>query len=38
MRRILVTAISGDIGNGILKILKENGETGFGCDVNAYAA
>ena len=38
MRRILVTAISGDIGNGILKILKENKDIHiFGCDVNEIA-
>lgn len=38
MRKILVTAISGDIGNGILKILKE--QTGmelYGCDINSIA-
>lgn len=39
MRRILVTAISGNIGNGILKILKEEKETTlFGCDCNSLAA
>lgn len=38
MRRILVTAISGDIGNGILKILQELNCEVFGCDVNQYAA
>lgn len=38
MRRILVTAISGDIGNGILKILQETKDEIYGCDVNQYAA
>lgn len=38
MRRILVTAISGDIGNGILKILQEGDDCLFGCDVNEIAA
>ena len=38
MRRILVTAISGDIGNGILKILQETEDEVYGCDVNRYAA
>jgi len=37
MRRILVTAISGDIGNGICKILKEQDCVLFGCDVNEIA-
>lgn len=37
MRRILVTAISGDIGNGILKILKDTDCVLFGCDVNKIA-
>lgn len=38
MRRILVTAISGDIGNGILKILREDENCIlFGCDVNEIA-
>lgn len=37
MRRILVTAISGDIGNGILKILKFKDNILFGCDVNEIA-
>lgn len=38
MRRILVTAISGDIGNGILKILHENNNNVlYGCDVNDIA-
>lgn len=37
-RHILVTAISGDIANGILKILLETGEKMvYGCDVNKYA-
>lgn len=38
MRRILVTAVSGDIGNGILKILQETEAELYGCDVNRYAA
>lgn len=38
MRRILVTAISGDIGNGILKILREDKHCIlFGCDINEIA-
>lgn len=38
MRRILVTAVSGDIANNILKILKENGDCAlFGTDVNPIA-
>jgi len=37
MRRILVTAISGDIGNGILKILQFQENILFGCDVNKIA-
>ncbi len=37
MRRILVTAISGDIANGILKILKSKEEILYGCDVNDVA-
>ncbi len=37
MRRILVTAISGDIGNGILKILGEQECHLYGCDVNDIA-
>jgi len=37
-RRILVTAISGDIANGILHILRENGvEFIVGTDINEYA-
>ncbi len=37
MRRVLVTAISGDIANGLLKILRES-EQAFivGCDVTEY--
>lgn len=39
MRKILVTAISGNIGYGILKILRERNEgVLYGCDVNAIAA
>lgn len=38
MRKILVTAISGDIGNGILKILREDKSCIlYGCDVNEIA-
>lgn len=37
MRRVLVTAISGDIGNGILKILKSQDNVLFGCDINEIA-
>jgi carbamoyl-phosphate synthase large subunit len=37
-RRILVTAISGNIGNGILKILAEDCSNElYGCDVNEIA-
>ena len=37
-RNILVTAISGDIANGILKILKEDTDNNlFGCDVYSIA-
>lgn len=36
MRRIFVTAISGDISNGILKILNENKEEVYGCDIYKY--
>lgn len=36
MRRILVSAISGDVANGILKILKETDSVVFGCDINEY--
>lgn len=39
LRNILVTAISGDIGNGILKILSEREDCVlFGCDIHAIAA
>lgn len=37
MRKILVTAISGDIGNAILKILKPEDNVLYGCDVNEIA-
>lgn len=38
MKRILVTAISGDIANGILKILKEQSDCElYGCDINDIA-
>lgn len=36
MRRILVTAISGDVSNEILKILQETEDEIFGCDVYDY--
>ena len=36
MRRILVTAISGDIANGILKILQETEDEVYGCDIYDY--
>lgn len=36
MRKILVTAISGDVANGILKILSETEDEIYGCDVNDY--
>lgn len=39
MRRVLVTAISGDIGNAVLKILRNReGHVLYGCDVNEIAA
>ncbi len=38
MRRILVTAVSGNIGYGILKILQSEDHVLFGCDVNEIAA
>lgn len=38
MRKILVTAVSGDIGNGILKILRDTENELYGCDINEYAA
>lgn len=38
MRRILVTAVSGNIGYGILKALKSEEHLLFGCDVNEIAA
>lgn len=38
LRRILITAISGDIANGILKILSEDDSNElYGCDVNEIA-
>lgn len=37
MRRILVTAVSGDIANGILKILQSENNVLYGCDVNEFA-
>lgn len=36
MRRILVTAISGNVSNGILKVLKETDDVVFGCDIYDY--
>lgn len=36
MRKILVTAISGDVSNGILRALKEKGEELYGCDIGDY--
>ena len=36
MRRILVTAISGDVANGILKILQETEDSVYGCDIYDY--
>lgn len=36
MRRILVTAISGNVSNGILKALQETGDVLYGCDVYDY--
>ena len=38
MRNILVTAISGNIGYGILKVLKSENQRLYGCDVNEIAA
>ena len=39
MRRVLVTAVSGDIGNAVLKILRgSEGHILYGCDVNGIAA
>ncbi|MCR5688211.1 MAG: ATP-grasp domain-containing protein [Lachnospiraceae bacterium] len=36
MRRVLVTAISGDLANGILRILGENHITAYGTDIYDY--
>lgn len=36
MRRILVTAISGDVANGILKILQDTEDCVYGCDIYSY--
>lgn len=36
MRNILVTAISGNVSNGILKCLQGNGDNLYGCDVYDY--
>lgn len=36
MRKILVTAISGDVANGILKALKETQDEIYGCDIYDY--
>lgn len=38
MRKILVTAISGNVSNGILKILKETDDEVYGCDIYDYPA
>lgn len=35
-RRILVTAISGDVANGILKVLSKCDDETYGCDINDY--
>ena len=37
-RRVLVTAISGDLGNGILKCLLDAGDDLYGCDICEYPA
>lgn len=36
MRKILVTAISGNVSNGILKILRETDDELYGCDIYDY--
>ncbi len=36
MRKILVTAISGDIANGILKLLQDGDAELYGCDIFDY--
>lgn len=36
MRKILVTAISGNVSNGILKILNHTEDNIYGCDINDY--
>lgn len=36
MRRILVTAISGDVANGVLKILQDTEDSVYGCDIYDY--
>ncbi|WP_310604084.1 ATP-grasp domain-containing protein, partial [Anaerosporobacter sp.] len=36
MRKILVTAIGGNVANGILKILSEGNDEIYGCDINEF--
>ena len=36
MRKILVTAIGGDVSNGILKILQDTEDELYGCDIYDY--
>ncbi len=36
MRKILVTAISGNVSNGILKALRESEDKVYGCDIYDY--
>lgn len=36
MRKILVTAIGGNVGNGILKVLQDTEDIIYGCDVYDY--
>lgn len=36
MRRILVTAISGDVANGVLKCLRDTEDEIYGCDIYDY--
>lgn len=35
-RKILVTAIGGDVANGILKVLEQCDDEVYGCDINDY--
>ena len=39
-KNILITGIGGDIGQGVIKCLKESGQEYFlvGCDIDPYAA